>query len=114
MLIELRHGEPIRFGADREKGVIIDQTGEAAIVDVADVGEDAILVHDETRPNPSVAFALSRIAAGPHEPTPVGVFRSTERQEFASANATQVRSAKDEKRADLAALLRSNPTWDVD
>ena len=53
MLIPLVHGEPIRFGADGEKGVMLDGQGRARIVDVADVGEDAILVHDETGRSPA-------------------------------------------------------------
>ena len=39
MIIELQHGEPIRFGADREKGVVLNAFGECEIVDVATVGE---------------------------------------------------------------------------
>ena len=53
MLIELRHGEPIRFGADKDKGVRLNIYGEAEIVDVAEVGEDAVLVHDEHRTDPT-------------------------------------------------------------
>src|ERR1700747_1394587 len=29
MLIDLRHGEPIRFGADREMGIVMSELGEA-------------------------------------------------------------------------------------
>ena len=56
MLIHLVHGEPIRFGADNEKGVVMGTDGQLRIVEVADVGEDAILVHDEhaRRPEPRV------------------------------------------------------------
>src|ERR671923_329161 len=60
MLIPLVHGEPIRFGPDGSRGVVIDSQRGAHIVDVADVGEEALLVHDETRDDPSVAFMLSR------------------------------------------------------
>src|SRR5512142_3101434 len=49
MLIPLVHGEPIRFGADLEKGVRLTNQGVAEIVDVAEVGEENILVHDEAR-----------------------------------------------------------------
>src|ERR1700761_6365404 len=70
MLIQLEHGRPVRFGSDGEQGVMM-RNGVAEIVDVADVGEDALLVHDETRLDPSLAFALSRLADGPTEPTPV-------------------------------------------
>lgn len=113
MLINLEHEQPIRFGADNERGVALDASGAAVIVDVADVGEDALLVHDESRPNPAVAFALSRLASGPTEPTPVGVFRAVERFEYAQLAAEQVAAAKLETPASLHDLLRSNPTWEV-
>jgi 2-oxoglutarate ferredoxin oxidoreductase subunit beta len=114
MLINLQHGAPIRFGADHERGVMIDQSGEACIVEIADVGEEALLVHDEHRPNPAVAFALSRIASGPTEPTPVGVYRASDRPEYAAAAAAQVAAAVSEAGdASIHDLLRSNPTWEV-
>src|SRR3989454_2081707 len=54
-LIALEHGQPIRFGPDGEKGVMLDGQGRAKIVDVPDVGEAAILVHDEQRQEPGLA-----------------------------------------------------------
>jgi 2-oxoglutarate ferredoxin oxidoreductase subunit beta len=115
MLIPLRHGEPIRFGADGAKGVVLDPQRGAQIVDVADVGEDALLVHDAQRPDPGVAFILSRIATGPHEPTPIGVFRAVERQEYGQAVNRQIAAAQDQRGpGDLGALLRSGATWNVD
>lgn len=114
MLITLTDGEPVRFGAEGERGVMIDSSGAAKIVDVADVGVEALVVHDEARPDPAVAFALSRLASGPTEPTPVGVFRAVDRTEYASATTTQLAHAQASKGpGDLHALLRSNPTWDV-
>ena len=68
MLIDLKHGEPIRFGADGELGVMMNEFGEAKIVEVADVGVDKLVVHDETRADPSLAFALSRLAEHPETP----------------------------------------------
>ena len=79
MLIDLKHGEPVRFGADGEHGVVMNEFGEAKIVEVADVGVDKLVVHDETRADPSLAFALSRLAEHPETPTPVGVFRAVDR-----------------------------------
>ncbi len=113
MLIPLRHGEPIRFGADGHRGVVLDGGG-LRIAEVADVGEDALLVHDETRDDPSIAFMLSRLARGPHEPTPVGVFRSVDRPEYGSGVNQQLAAAHEQKGpGDLAALLRSGATWEV-
>ena len=112
-LIQLTHGQPIRFGVDNELGVVFDN-GVAAIVNVDDVGVDALHVHDETDPSPGVAFALSRLAAGPHEPTPMGVFRAVDRTEYAAENTRQLAVAQDQHGpGDLSALLTSNPTWEV-
>ena len=69
-LIDLRHGEPIRFGPQSERGVVLDGQGRARIVEVADVGDDAILVHDERREEPGLAFMLSRLARGPDRCVP--------------------------------------------
>jgi 2-oxoglutarate/2-oxoacid ferredoxin oxidoreductase subunit beta len=114
MLIPLRHGEPIRFGADGGRGVVIDSQRGAHLVDVADVGDDALLVHDETRDDPSVAFMLSRLARGPHEPTPIGVFRDVVRPDYGEAVDGQIAAAQEDRgTGDLAALLRSGATWDV-
>jgi 2-oxoglutarate ferredoxin oxidoreductase subunit beta len=114
MLIPLVHGEPIRFGPDGSRGVVIDSQQGAHIVDVADVGEDALLVHDEARDDPSVAFMLSRLARGPFEPTPIGVFRSVERPEYGSAVNQQLAAAQSDRGSgDLETLLRSGATWEV-
>jgi 2-oxoglutarate/2-oxoacid ferredoxin oxidoreductase subunit beta len=114
MLIPLVHGRPIRFGAGGEKGVIVDAQGRARVVDVADVGEEAILVHDETREEPTLAFMLSRLAGGPYEPTPIGVFRAVERPDYGSLVNRQVLAARERQGpGELAHLLTSGTTWDV-
>jgi 2-oxoglutarate/2-oxoacid ferredoxin oxidoreductase subunit beta len=114
MLIPLHHGEPIRFGAENEKGVVVDSQGRASIVDVADVGEDALLVHDEAREDPSLAFALSRLAAGPTVPTPVGVFRAVTRSDYGDSVDRQLAAAHQRRGpGDLSSLLTSAGTWEV-
>ena len=113
MLIPLEHGKPVRFGADLERGVVLDD-GRARVVDVADVGEDALLVHDAHRDDPGLAFALSRLAAGPTEPTPIGVFRAVERPDYGTLVNDQVAAATEAKGpGDLAQLLVSGSTWTV-
>jgi 2-oxoglutarate/2-oxoacid ferredoxin oxidoreductase subunit beta len=114
MLIPLVHGEPIRFGANGEKCLTLESQGSLRIADVSEVGEEHILVHDESRLDPGVAFVLSRLARGPFEPTPIGVFRAVERAEYASETARQLAAAQDSKGpGDLHALLRSGATWTV-
>jgi 2-oxoglutarate/2-oxoacid ferredoxin oxidoreductase subunit beta len=115
MLIPLVHGEPIRFGAEGEHGVVLHRDGSVEVVEVADVGESALLVHDEQRENPGLAFQLSRLSRGPYEPTPIGVFRDVGRPDYGAQMAEQITSATERRGpGDLATLLRSGSTWTVD
>jgi 2-oxoglutarate ferredoxin oxidoreductase subunit beta len=114
MLIPLEHGKPIRFGPDGGKGVALDDQGRARIVDVAEVGEEHIVVHDERRDDPGLAFTLSRLSHGPYEPTPVGVFRTVERPAYGEQIQRQLLDAQDRQGpGDLEALLASGSTWQV-
>jgi 2-oxoglutarate ferredoxin oxidoreductase subunit beta len=114
MLIDLKHGERIRFGSDKEMGVALNEFGEAVIVRVDDVGEDKLLIHDEQRADPSLAFTLSRLADHPDTPTPVGVFRAVQRASYEVEMQSQLVAASAKSGpGDLGALLRSAPTWTV-
>ncbi len=115
MLIPLVHGEPIRFGADGEHGVVLHNDGSVDVVEVAEVGESALLVHDEHRDNPGLAFQLSRLSRGPYEPTPIGIFRDVDRPEYGEGMARQIEEATSRRGpGDVAALLRSGSSWTVE
>ncbi len=114
MLIPLEHGKPIRFGQDGHRGVVMGTDGQLRLVEVADVGVEALLVHDIHRADPSLAFALARLSHSVHEPTPIGIFRSVDRTEYASAVQRQVVAAGEKNGpGDLGKLLRSGGTWFV-
>ncbi len=114
MLINLEHGKAIRFGADLERGVALGRDGHLQIVDVAAVGEENLVVHDETREDPGLAFLLSRLSRSVHEPTPIGVFRDVDRPDYGALMAEQIGAARERRGpGDLAALLRSGATWEV-
>jgi 2-oxoglutarate ferredoxin oxidoreductase subunit beta len=114
MMINLVHGEPITFGADGGRGVVMGGDGQLRLVELADVAAEDVLVHDAHRDDPSLAFALARLSNDDASPTPFGVFRDVERQEYASAVTNQVMAASEANGpGDLATLLRSNGTWQV-
>ncbi|WP_086826405.1 2-oxoacid:ferredoxin oxidoreductase subunit beta [Allokutzneria sp. NRRL B-24872] len=113
-IIPLAHGEPIRFGAEGEYGVVRDpKTGTFAVHKVAEVGEDALVVHDATLEDPSYAFALSRLGGQDLDHTVTGVFRQVQRPTYDDLARSQVDQAKSAKPADLDALLRGKDTWTV-
>jgi len=112
--IYLEHGKPVRFGTDLEKGVRMDKDGRLEIVSVNDVEISHLVVHDEHRDNPSLAFALSRIAEGPTTPTPFGIFRDVQRPVYGEVMENQLRSASEKQGpGDLERLLFTEDTWTV-
>ena len=81
---------------------------------MAEVGADSLIVHREDDPDPTVAYALSRLASSTTEPTHIGVFRDLERPEYGAAVNAQLAAAQAEQGpGDLDALLSSLPTWNV-
>ena len=66
-LIPLVHGEPIRFGAEQQHGVVMEPDGRLRVVEVADVGRGR-----PARPRRAPGRARARLPAqpaGPRVPT---------------------------------------------
>jgi 2-oxoglutarate ferredoxin oxidoreductase subunit beta len=113
-MIRLEPGKPIRFGVENERGVIQKSDGALELVEVADVGEDALVVHDPEHSDPSLAFALAHLAERPTGPTPVGVFRSVRRSIYAQGLHEELEAARaGVGEAELGELLASGDTWTV-
>ncbi|HEV7562498.1 MAG TPA: 2-oxoacid:ferredoxin oxidoreductase subunit beta [Solirubrobacterales bacterium] len=112
--IRLEHGQPIRFGEDLEKGVVRSNHGGLEVVDVSEVGERGLVVHDAHVEDPSHATALARLADSPTGPTPIGVFRDVKRTVYGSERQSDLEAAHaGATLADVDELLRSGDTWVV-
>jgi 2-oxoglutarate/2-oxoacid ferredoxin oxidoreductase subunit beta len=113
-VIELEHGEPVRFGAEREHGIARGRDGELRVVEVADTGEEALVRHDAHRDDPSLAFALSRLADLDDGATPIGVFRQVAHPSTFTALSGELAAARAGFGGDeLTALLHQADTWSV-
>jgi 2-oxoglutarate ferredoxin oxidoreductase subunit beta len=111
--IDLVHGKPITFGPAGEKAVVFED-GRAQVVPSDSVEPSRILVHDATRPDPTIAFALSRLSHGPYGPTPVGIFRQVERPTYEAGLNQQLVDAQARRGpGELSNLLTSSGTWVV-
>ncbi|NNE95473.1 MAG: 2-oxoacid:ferredoxin oxidoreductase subunit beta, partial [Acidimicrobiales bacterium] len=111
MMIDLVEGQPIQFGQDNELGVVINN-GRAEVVNVDDVGVDALVVH-RIDADPSVSFALAELAKDRQSPTCFGVFRQVEEPEYTDALDAKVDAAQRDGKGQLSDLLRSGATWTV-
>jgi 2-oxoglutarate ferredoxin oxidoreductase subunit beta len=109
--IVLRHGEPITWGKEGERALRQRQDG---YIEVCTASDADVLVHDASRAEPSLAFALSRVTQERHGGTPVGIFRNIDRGVYDDLMAEQLSAAEEKKgKGDLAELLHSGETWVV-
>jgi 2-oxoglutarate ferredoxin oxidoreductase subunit beta len=115
-LIPLRAGEPITFGPDAGSGLTLDPTGSPQVVDLAGdpTAAERVLVHDPTRADPTLAFALSRLPTTTGH-TPIGVFRDIDRPAYDDLLRDQITTTITSKGpGDLDTLLHTGDTWTVD
>ncbi|GCD89637.1 2-oxoglutarate ferredoxin oxidoreductase subunit beta [Nocardioides sp. LS1] len=122
-IIPLVHGEPIRFGVEGSKGLVRDtEGGGVKVVTVGtghgEVAADALLVHDAHNPDPTTAFAISRLTdSGYLNQSPIGIFRQVERPAYDDGARGQIATARDaapgEPTERLAALIGGGDTWTV-
>jgi len=110
--IRLQHGQPIVFGPEEAlRGVARADDGGLEIVEAAG-NERRLIVHDQHRDDPSLAFALARLSDGPTEPTPIGVFRQVQRPVHGAAASENPGRAVGDVAA-LDQLLRAGDTWTI-
>jgi 2-oxoglutarate ferredoxin oxidoreductase subunit beta len=109
-MLVLEHGKPMIFGKERDKGIRLRGL-HPEVVELAGVGEDELLVHDESAEDPYLALILSRMFH-PDFPVPVGVLRRLERPTHDQLMTEQLTAAVAKHgEGDLAALLNSGETW---
>ena len=111
----LENGQPLIFGANRNKGIKLD--GFTPVVVNLTEGNSAndLWVHDES--DIYKAQILTRMFDDPkkenHLPRPFGVFYQTTRPTYEDMLKQQVDAAKQKKAADLDKLLKGNEVWSI-
>ena len=114
-VLVLEHGKPMLFGADKNKGIMID----GAKPKVVEIGEgknkiEDILVHNEFDESPIVATLLSHLTDDPSMPTPIGIFRQVSKSTYDADMESQIADVKLKKgEGDLEKLLFAGSTWEV-
>jgi len=110
----LEHGKPMLFGKNREKGLILTNTG----LKVVELGKDGIteadiLVHDAHSVNPSIHWMLVHMKA-PEFPVAFGVIRDVEGITYNDALEAQIVDVKAKSNIhSVEDLLNSGDIWEV-
>ena len=112
--IFLKHGEPMIFGIQKDKGLIFDK----AMLKVVTIGEngitrDDILVHDVTEPYGYVHQQLIGMQL-PDFPVAMGVIRSVKAPAYDQLMEEQISTVKSKSKIkSIDDLLSSGNTWEV-
>lgn len=114
--IFIEHGEPLLFGANKEKAIILDGF-EPKVVNVNEVDESKIWIHDKH--DRVKASMLVRFFDDPREegalPRPFGVFYQEERAVYEEGVVEQVQKHVDAKgEPNLDDLLEGPNTWTIE
>lgn len=111
----LKHGQPMIFGKNGEKGLILDGL-KLRVVTIGDNGitREKILVHDAEEPNPGIQYMLANMRY-PEYPVALGVIRSVESVTYDKSLHNQINELKKTSKIKcMDDLLMSGSTWNVD
>ncbi len=112
--IMLKHGEPMIFGKNNDKGLMAD----GMKLKVVEIGKDGVtaedlLVHNAHEEDPTVHLQLANMQY-PEFPVALGIIRQVEAENYDEAVEAQIDDVKkDTKIKCLNDLLNSGHTWEV-
>jgi 2-oxoglutarate ferredoxin oxidoreductase subunit beta len=113
--IIVKHGEPLIFGTNNDKGIVLDGFN-LKVVKIGENGikESDILIHDALEPNPSLHLALINMKS-PDFPVALGVIRAVEAPTYDERVESQI--AEVQKKSSIKCmddLLNSGNTWVIE
>ena len=113
--IILKHGEPMIFGKDNDKGLVLDGL-KLRVVKIGEKGitKDNLIIHDAHEPNPGIQYMLANMGY-PDYPVALGVIRSVPGNTYETDVEDQIdKVSKDSKIKCMDDLLASGSVWKVE
>jgi 2-oxoglutarate ferredoxin oxidoreductase subunit beta len=112
--IILKHGQPMLFGKENDKGLILEGL-KLKVVKLGENGitEKDIVVHNAKEPNPGIQYMLANMR-WPEYPVALGVIRSVEGLTYDNSVQEQIKEIKSKSKIKCVEdLLMSGSTWKV-
>ena len=112
-VIELKHGEPMIYGKNLDKGIVmVGRELKSVVIGENGITKDDLLVHDE-KADVGSHFLLARMRH-PDLPEPIGVLRCVQRPTYDEMVNEQIRTVVEKKgTGNLQKLLNGSSTWTV-
>ena len=116
-VVLLKHGDPLIFGANLDKGIRLNgfQPEVISLNGDSTYATDDLITHDQFAEDPTLAHFLSRMTENEELPLPIGIFRSIQRPCYEDALTQQIDTQKEKKgEGNIESLLNAGDTWVVD
>ena len=111
-ILYLKHGQPMIFGKDQDKGIRLNGFRPEVVHLGNGISEDDLLIHDET--STQLAFILASMEY-PEFPAPMGVIRRVQKQTYSEGLMEQIATAQTTKGVgDLRTLFEAADSWAVE
>jgi 2-oxoglutarate ferredoxin oxidoreductase subunit beta len=113
--IVLKHGEPMIFGKDRDKGLILEGMKLKAVsLTQGNYTEKDLLVHDAYEPNPGIHLMLANMKY-PDYPVALGIIRKVASLTYDESVTEQIKTVrKSAKHKSMNDVLYSGNTWKIE
>jgi 2-oxoglutarate/2-oxoacid ferredoxin oxidoreductase subunit beta len=111
--IPLTHNQPITYGPNNQHAITRTPTGQLTTANTHDLTPDQILTHDETTPDPTYAFALTRLTTPNLHHVTTGIHRNITRPTYDDQTRHHTTTATHNNPPNLQQLLNGNDTWTV-
>ncbi|MCK9612409.1 MAG: 2-oxoacid:ferredoxin oxidoreductase subunit beta [Bacteroidales bacterium] len=110
----LRNGEPMIFGKNKDKGIVLKQQGlEVVTLGQNGAAEKEVLIHDQYSQDPGIHLMLAKMAP-PYFPIALGVIRSAIFPTYDDLVEEQIKRSKEVAAIKTVDdLLNSGDTWEI-
>jgi 2-oxoglutarate ferredoxin oxidoreductase subunit beta len=111
LTVNLQHGEPLIYGADVKKAVVLEGLNAKAVTVQGEQLPDNVIVHDATSGNDVYSYMLSRFR-NPDLPLPIGVFKKVDKPTYEETlTAQQGQVIQKQGKGDIQGLLIGENSW---
>jgi 2-oxoglutarate ferredoxin oxidoreductase subunit beta len=113
--VELRHGQPLVYGAQMDKGLRLrDLALESVTLGAAGGQRDDVHVFDAQRPDSALAYLLAQVEH-PALPLPMGVFRAVSEPTYESlVRGQEAEQVAKKGKGDIGTLFKAGELWRID
>ena len=111
--VMLEHGQPLIFGKEKDKGIIMDGfTPRVVSISNGKYSANDLIVHDEH--DSTLAFILANMTYNSSVPRPMGVFQAIEKPSYDQKVVYQIEHEIETKgEGDLETFLKGSNYWEI-